>query len=128
MPIYEYVCERCGRLAEVMQKVSDPAPATCPECGQGPMARLVSRTSFQLKGGGWYADLYASKKEKPAPPATPAAGAPASAPEKPATATAAPATPAAPASPASKASPAGGASGGSGGAAPGGGAPTGGDR
>ena len=72
MPIYEFVCESCGRLSEVMQKLSDPAPA-CPECGQGRMARTVSRTSFQLKGGGWYADLYASKKEAPAAGAKPAA-------------------------------------------------------
>lgn len=73
MPIYEFVCESCGRLAEVMQKLSDPAP-TCPECGQGRMARTVSRTSFQLKGGGWYADLYASKKQPPAGGAKPEAG------------------------------------------------------
>lgn len=73
MPIYEFVCESCGRLAEVMQKLSDPAPA-CPECGQGRMARTVSRTSFQLKGGGWYADLYASKKQPPAAGAKPEAG------------------------------------------------------
>jgi putative FmdB family regulatory protein len=73
VPIYEFVCESCGRLSEVMQKMSDPAPA-CPECGQGRMARTVSRTSFQLKGGGWYADLYASKKEAPAPGAKPGTG------------------------------------------------------
>jgi predicted nucleic acid-binding Zn ribbon protein len=49
-----------------MQKVSDPPPASCPECGGGPLARIVSRTTFQLKGGGWYSDLYASPKKKPA--------------------------------------------------------------
>lgn len=100
MPIYEFVCESCGRVAEVMQKVDEPAPG-CPECGVGRMARLVSRTSFQLKGGGWYSDLYASKKEKPAPgekpgaggeaAAKPAAGAKPAAAEKPAAAPAAPA-------------------------------------
>ena len=96
MPIYEFVCESCGRVAEVMQKVSDPAPP-CPECGQGRMARLVSRTSFQLKGGGWYSDLYASKKEKPAPGAKPGTGTEPSK-EKPAAAEK-PAAPAAPPSP-----------------------------
>ncbi|HET9555091.1 MAG TPA: zinc ribbon domain-containing protein [Anaeromyxobacteraceae bacterium] len=65
MPIYEFVCEDCGRLTEVMQKLTDPPPAACPECGGSRMARTVSRTSFQLKGGGWYSDLYASPKEKP---------------------------------------------------------------
>jgi putative FmdB family regulatory protein len=69
VPIYEYVCEACGRLTEVMQRMSDPAPAACPECGAPKLARLISRTSFQLKGGGWYSDLYASPKTKPeAPP------------------------------------------------------------
>jgi len=110
VPIYEFVCEACGHLAEVMQKLSDPAPAACTECGKGPMARTVSRTSFQLKGGGWYADLYASKKEKPAADAKPGAGGAAPAGEKPA-ATAA-ATPAAPASPAT--TPGAGATAGSG--------------
>jgi len=68
VPIYEFVCEACGRLTEVMQKVNDPPPPSCPECGEGRMARMVSRTSFQLKGGGWYSDLYSSPKTKPAPP------------------------------------------------------------
>lgn len=64
MPIYEYRCQRCGHQLEVMQKVSDPAPDRCPKCEQpGPLERLMSRTSFQLKGGGWYADLYGSAKK-----------------------------------------------------------------
>ncbi len=67
MPIYEYVCEECGRLTEVMQRMTDPAPENCPECGAPKLARLVSRTSFRLKGGGWYSDLYASPKKKTEP-------------------------------------------------------------
>ncbi len=63
MPIYEYLCESCGRLTELMQKISDPPPAACPECGSGRIAKLVSRSAFQLKGGGWYADLYSSPKK-----------------------------------------------------------------
>ncbi len=95
MPIYEYRCPRCGHTLEVMQKISDPAPSPCPGCqGTDPLERLVSRTSFQLKGGGWYSDLYGSvkkdaKADAPAPapaakgegaakPAAPAAAAPAS--------------------------------------------------
>lgn len=116
MPIYEFVCESCGRLTEIMQKVSDPPPGPCAECG-GQVARMVSRTSFQLKGGGWYADLYSSAKEKPAAPAKPEA--PAAAGEaKPAGSPAAPAATPAAASPApAKPTPAGGSgSGGSSGA------------
>ena len=66
MPIYEFACEACGKVAEEMQKLGDPPPAACPSCGAGPMTRQVSRTSFQLKGGGWYSDLYASPGAKPA--------------------------------------------------------------
>jgi putative FmdB family regulatory protein len=64
MPIYEYRCQRCGHTLEVMQKVSDPPPDPCPKCSAvKAMERLVSRTSFQLKGGGWYSDLYGSPKK-----------------------------------------------------------------
>ena len=61
MPIYEYQCKKCGKVVEVFQKVSDPGPKTCERCG-GKLGRLISHTSFQLKGGGWYKDLYASTK------------------------------------------------------------------
>ncbi len=108
MPIYEFVCEACGRLTEVMQKVSDPPPAACPECGGGRMAKLVSRTSFQLKGGGWYSDLYSSPKTKPEPGAKPAVAA---APASGGSASGGGSAPAAPA----KAAPSGGGSGSSGG-------------
>ena len=68
MPIYEYLCESCGKVNERLQKVSDPPPARCDECGSKKLAKLVSRSAFQLKGGGWYSDLYASKKkEAPTP-------------------------------------------------------------
>jgi putative FmdB family regulatory protein len=59
MPIYEFVCESCGRIVECLQKLTDPPPDACPECG-GKMAKIMSRNSFQLKGGGWYRDLYSS--------------------------------------------------------------------
>ena len=64
MPIYEYLCESCGMVNEKLQKVSDPPPARCDECGSRKLAKLVSRSAFQLKGGGWYSDLYASKKKE----------------------------------------------------------------
>ncbi len=63
MPIYEYLCESCETLTERMQKIGDPAPSKCPECGSRKIAKLVSRTSFQLKGGGWYSDLYATPRK-----------------------------------------------------------------
>jgi putative FmdB family regulatory protein len=78
MPIYEYLCEGCGKVNEKLQKVNDPPPARCDECGEKKLAKLVSRSAFQLKGGGWYSDLYASKKEKPAAAADAKDGPPAS--------------------------------------------------
>ena len=59
MPIYEFLCESCGRVEERLQKLTDPPPNACAECG-GKMAKIMSRNSFQLKGGGWYKDLYSS--------------------------------------------------------------------
>jgi putative FmdB family regulatory protein len=79
MPIYEFVCENCGRLVERLQKLTDPPPDACPECG-GKMAKIMSRNSFQLKGGGWYRDLYSSNTAKKAgdSSSTPSAAVPAS--------------------------------------------------
>jgi putative FmdB family regulatory protein len=68
MPIYEFVCEKCGRIVERLQKITDPPPDACPECG-GKMAKIMSRNSFQLKGGGWYRDLYSSPSSNSAKPA-----------------------------------------------------------
>ena len=80
MPIYEFVCESCGRLVERLQKLSDPPPESCPECG-GKMAKIMSRNSFQLKGGGWYRDLYSKGggTTAPASESKPADGKPAEA-------------------------------------------------
>lgn len=64
MPIYEYVCSACGKLNEAFQKVNDPAPEKCDGCGaSGTLTKALSRTSFVLKGGGWYSDLYGSVKK-----------------------------------------------------------------
>jgi putative FmdB family regulatory protein len=65
MPIYEFVCEACGNIVESLQKLSDPPPDACAECG-GKMAKIMSRNSFQLKGGGWYRDLYGSSSSSTA--------------------------------------------------------------
>jgi putative FmdB family regulatory protein len=65
MPIYEYECSQCHQTSDALQKVNDPPPETCPKCGaRNTLSRQLSRTSFVLKGGGWYADLYSSSKPK----------------------------------------------------------------
>src|SRR5262245_27985988 len=62
MPIYEYACEACGHRFEEWQKMSDPPVRVCPKCKKRKVEKLISATAFQLKGGGWYADLYSSAK------------------------------------------------------------------
>jgi putative FmdB family regulatory protein len=57
MPIYEYRCEHCGDFEE-MQRITDPPLARCPRCHRK-VRRLISNTSFQLKGSGWYVTDYA---------------------------------------------------------------------
>ncbi len=60
MPIYEYECKKCGHQTEVMQKFSDPPMAECDMC-HGKMRKLISSSTFHLKGSGWYVTDYASK-------------------------------------------------------------------
>lgn len=61
MPFYEYECTKCNHQTEIFQKISDPPIKRCELC-KGRMRRLISQTSFQLKGTGWYVTDYASKK------------------------------------------------------------------
>ncbi len=65
MPIYEYVCDDCGKRCEVIQKITDQPLSVCPDCG-GKMQKLISQTSFILKGNGWYVTDYASAERKKA--------------------------------------------------------------
>jgi len=72
MPIYEYKCEKCCFVFEIMQKINEKAPR-CENavvsgsveriCG-GKCKKLVSKGSFTLKGGGWYKDGYVKEKKK----------------------------------------------------------------
>ncbi len=61
MPIYEYSCAGCGKQHEIMQKITDAPLTRCPECG-GKLKKMISNTSFVLKGTGWYATDYASNR------------------------------------------------------------------
>lgn len=60
MPIYEYACPKCEAITEVLQRASDPPP-NCTQCGADGLQRVMSRTSFILKGEGWYITDYARK-------------------------------------------------------------------
>ena len=86
MPLYEYQCAKCHRVHEVMQKFSDEPLTACPDpdC-LGPVSKLMSMSSFALKGSGWYTTDY---KRKSAPAEAAPAAAPAAAAAAPAAASA----------------------------------------
>lgn len=54
MPIYAFECEACGHEFDRLQKMSDPDPTDCPECGAPKIRRQLTAPSFRLSGGGWY--------------------------------------------------------------------------
>lgn len=60
MPLYEYKCERCSQVFEVMQKFSDEPLTVHENCG-GAVERLISTPAIQFKGSGWYVTDYARK-------------------------------------------------------------------
>jgi len=103
MPLYEYQCESCGHRFEVIQKFSDQPVSVCPNCGKGPVVKLLSSPAIQFKGSGWYITDYARKDSaKPS-------GSPSSSSSSDAGSSATPAktdTPAAPATPAKTDNPA----------------------
>lgn len=61
MPIYEYKCEHCGERFEVLQKFSDEPLTECILCSEGPVKKLISSSSFILKGAGFYVNDYGKK-------------------------------------------------------------------
>lgn len=65
MPIYEYKCTKCKEQFEVTQKITDAALTECSSCG-GQLKKLITNTSFVLKGSGWYVTDYPSAERKKA--------------------------------------------------------------
>ncbi len=64
MPIYEYQCQACQHELEALQKMSDPALSTCPECQADKLVKKISAAGFRLKGGGWYETDFKSGGKK----------------------------------------------------------------
>lgn len=60
MPIYEYHCQSCDTIFDQFQKMNDPPPAHCPDCNGDKIKKLISMSTFHLKGTGWYATDYKS--------------------------------------------------------------------
>lgn len=67
MPIYEYTCHGCGHDVEIWQKISEKPKKACPDCGARKLERVISATSFHLKGSGWYVTDYANKGSSGSP-------------------------------------------------------------
>ena len=65
MPIYEYECSKCGRIGEVLQKFSDRPLTKCKYCS-GKLHKLISHSSFHLKGTGWYVTDYTNNSRNSA--------------------------------------------------------------
>ena len=73
MPVYEYRCGKCGHEFEELQRITEDPIRKCPQCGKPAVERLISKTSFVLKGSGWYATDYGRKSSpEPSPASTPA--------------------------------------------------------
>jgi putative FmdB family regulatory protein len=62
MPLYEYLCKKCGHRFEKIQKFSDKPIKKCPECG-GAVEQVISAPAVQFKGSGWYVTDYAKKSQ-----------------------------------------------------------------
>ena len=67
MPIYEYECSKCGQIEEALQKFSDKPLTKCKHCS-GKLNKLVSHSTFHLKGSGWYVTDYAAKSRDSSQP------------------------------------------------------------
>jgi putative FmdB family regulatory protein len=63
MPIYEYVCQSCGRKTEVLQRIKERPLKICPHCG-GKLKKAFSAPAIQFKGSGWYVTDYARAKKE----------------------------------------------------------------
>lgn len=96
MPIYEYRCDACDTVFEEWHRHADDiTEEPCPKC-QKTAHRLISNTSFVLKGGGWYVTEYGNRKAEAGAKDSPnvSAGTSPSAPETKTEPAAAPASPA----------------------------------
>jgi putative FmdB family regulatory protein len=62
MPLYEYKCQKCASVFEVIQKISDSPLTECPECG-GRLKKVLAAPAIQFKGSGFYITDYAKKRE-----------------------------------------------------------------
>jgi putative FmdB family regulatory protein len=65
MPLYEFSCQHCGSINEVLMNMSSPQPEACEKCQGGPLVKIISRSNFALKGKGWYETDFKNKNRSP---------------------------------------------------------------
>lgn len=86
MPIYEYECVKCGATMEAIQRFSDAPLTECCQC-KGEVRKLISMSTFHLKGSGWYTTDYAGKNQSTSTNSKPTESAASTKTEKPAAST-----------------------------------------
>ena len=64
MPIYGFECDACGHRFDRLQKLSDPDPTVCPDCGAERLRRQLTAPSFRLSGSGWYETDFKKDSDK----------------------------------------------------------------
>lgn len=62
MPIYEYICKKCNKGFEILQKITEQSNTECPEC-KGKVEKVISQSSFHLKGAGWFKEVNKPKEK-----------------------------------------------------------------
>lgn len=65
MPTYEYLCKGCNHRFDLVQKISDPPPTTCPECEGGPIQKVFTSVGVIFKGSGFHINDYRKPEAKP---------------------------------------------------------------
>lgn len=65
MPTYQYSCTECGHFLEAVQKFTDDALTTCPECG-GRLRKVFNAVGVVFKGSGFYRTDSRSGGKEPA--------------------------------------------------------------
>ena len=64
MPLKEYICLKCSNMFEVLELISNKKKTKCPKCNSIRVNSLISKSTFHLKGEGWYKDGYQKGKGK----------------------------------------------------------------
>lgn len=83
MPIYEYKCEKCGKVFEEHKSIHDKPLTECKAC-KGPVKRVYSSIGISFKGPGFHVTDYGKKNSDAASSSTPPTASPSPSPAPPA--------------------------------------------